>query len=551
MPRIKRWDENSQAWVYADGVVTFDPEVDNTLTKSDAAANARAVGDALTYAGRNLVNTADPFLRGANVEASGKTVILSYKENKDTYFRITTTENLVQGEQYVLSFDCAGVPADTQGKNFNYMVGSAVFTPFNGRVVVAFKAGSGDVSGSVIIDDNITVSSMRPTADIVGAGIVLSNFSIEKGSFSAGYRHNEQEYDRLRIPVLTTTQKKEIKALADAYFNADATFYYDYGVVRNDYATNRCYDPKGTYNRFGMCCNTFCEMVWMGRDISDFVGKNKDTYSNKITKAFDWGYYFDFKDRANLAGVAERDKEGNFVRYYNFKNPNGYDSDNFKGSYSTNSYYDPDLTDNPANLVKYPKLNWFRSFMTATDVAQELYRMGCEIPFEELDIGDLVFTKPRYTLNTEDETFSNRISWKNISHVVMVYDKAADGTLTFMDCTDRSSDTRYIFKSTTNDKTYLSNVAEAIEIMGNTVMCARHPAAWGKDNMADIEYIDYMPMRETTGYSTGQAIPFTAGMAVTAGLWYVYNNELGKALTTGTASEWTSTYFDIQYKNNG
>ena len=552
MPRMKVWDEKSQAWVYADGVVTVDPGVDTTLTKSDAAANAKAVGDALTYAGRNLVNTAKPISANSNVDTKWQTVILRYEEDKDTYFNLATTEKLVDGEPYVLSFDCIGVPADLQGKKLEFMVGKVgVKTKFdltNGRMVIPF-IGNGKVT--LLIDDTTGSASYRPNSDIVGEGIFLSNFSIEKGSFSLGYQH--------KYPVLTTEQKNQIKALAESYYNVGkdvgntkATFHYDTNVMRNDFANSRCYDPYGECDSFALCCITFAEMVWMGRDVKDFVGKNRDTYSNKITQAFDWGYYFDFNDRKNAAGICKKDEEGKVAGYYNFRNPNE-DKTNFKNSYSTNSRFDYSLADTEANRKKYPMLNWFKSFMYANDAAQELSRMGCEIPFEELDIGDLIFTSPRYDLDTESATFFGKMCWRNITHVAMVYDKAADGTLTFIDCSNHFAvdDFRQCIYLSSTSYTNPFDIVKSTGLMNNIVMCARHPAAWGKSNMANIDRIDYMPMRETTGYSTGQAIPFTAGMAVEEGLWYVYNNELGKAKTTGNASAWSSTYFDIQYKNNG
>ena len=577
---------------------SFTPDVDKTLSKSGSAADAKVVGDALTYAGRNLVKTNDPVYSVGNAKANGKSVVLDYKKNTDTYFRIATTENLVEGEQYVLSFDCTGVPADTQGKKFEFMFGlsseKSYVTLSNGRVVVPFKAGKYDNYGSVLFDDTASDSAGdRPTASIVGEGIILSNFSIEKGSFSAGYRHNEQEYDRLRIPVLTKTQKAEIQALLDKYHAAakktDASgkytgpFRYDGETVQNDYANSRCW-REYTYkdekiHRFAMCCNTFCEAIWMGRDVSDFEGKTGDTYSNKITKAFDWGYMFNFNDRKTMAGVAERNDPNNpknVTLYYGYNNPNGYNSTNYEFSYSVNSVYDPAIMDSAVESGKFAKKQWFSSLMTQADIARELYKMGCEIPFEELDVGDLIFTKPRYTLNSDYDTFRNHMWWKNISHVAIVYSKAADGRLTFMDCTNTIYE-RPLFKFSESGFGVFYT-ARTMNLTNNIVMCARHPAAWGKSNMANIDRIDYMPMCYQTGYSTGQAIPFTAGMAVEEGLWYVYDNQLGKALVTGKANVWKSCadeyvtssdspvlkdeykdnydaekngYFYIKYKNNG
>ena len=521
---------------------------DTTLKQTNMAADAKAVGDAIINAGKNLVDLSNPIKHSSsgNVGYRWQSVILHYKGEveEDTYFNIRTTEPFIEGETYILSFDCSGVPSDTQGKSFRFKITkgnlSTFFTLENGRMIVPFISGSSTFN--LLFDDDAS-SNNRPTSSVVGDGIWLSNFCIEKGNF-----HVET---KSKYPKLTDQQKKEIQELAYSYhavgYGSNPTFHYDTNLIRNDFATNRCYNPGNKHPSFGLCCNTFIEMIWMGRSVKDFTETDKDSYSNKITKAFDWGYMFEFNDRKRIGGVGRRDDNGKLIEYYGFKNPNK-DGVAFKNSYSINSYFDYEITDSHENRELFLNLNWFRPFMHANDVAQELFRMGCEIPFEELDIGDLIFTAPRGELSSEASTFFNDMCWRKIGHVVMVCDKASDGTLKLIDCSNHYNDYRQaIYRSSTgykdpNNDFYLGGseynfeVSKATEIISNIVMCARHPAAWGKNNMEGVEHIDFIPMCESTGYSTNQAIPFKEGMAITKGRWYVYNNELGRALVDASAS---------------
>lgn len=347
-------------------------------------------------------------------------------------------------------------------------------------------------------------------------------------------------------PKLTQAQKDAIRAVADSYEVNGDTFHYDFDATRNDYANNLCRKTFGDLYRFGLCCSTFVENVWMGRLATDFVGKTADTYTNKFTPAFDWGYYFQYKNRRAAAGLAERDADGNITGYYNYVQPN---ADSFVGSYSTTTNYDAGCTD----LTKYPRMQWFRSFMTAADMAQELWELGCEVPFDELDIGDLVFIKSRGDKSTEADTFFGQLAWRNIVHVALVYGKSSDGTLWFMDCTPRDPADSIFMPSM--GSSYASNVVEAVDIIGSVVMCARHPAAWCKNNMdGSATQIDYVPMAYCTGYTTEQAIPFgesLQGLVVTEGLWYVdvSTNRLGVALFNGKAMKWGDGSFETKFSN--
>lgn len=354
----------------------------------------------------------------------------------------------------------------------------------------------------------------------------------------------DEEYQsdvaKAATPKLTAAQKKALFDLAAAYRDGNPSFYYDYNIAHNDYANNSCWNAQeNARNRFGLCCNTFVEMLWMGRAATDFIGKDGASYSNKIDKAFDWGYMFTFPERRAIAGEAERDENGKITGYYNFIQPNGDDT----WSYSTNSRYDPKIED----TTKYPNHQRFNSFLNTDCVALELYRMGCEIPYDELDVGDLVFTKERWKADSEKKTFENNLRWRNISHVLMVFEKAADGTLTFIECS-YPVDAQPILRTSTRFESKWTT-ARAIDVIGNVAMCARHPAAWGKGNMYAVDQIDYIPMSYTTGYSAGQAIPFDFGKEITEGLYYVYNNELAIARRTGAAWDWDGDNFEIKFTN--
>lgn len=135
----------------------------------------------------------------------------------------------------------------------------------------------------------------------------------------------------------------------------------------------------------------------------------------------------------------------------------------------------------------------------------------------------------------------------------MVYAKDSNGGLTFIDCTDRVLTRPFnVLNETTS--TYESDRVEAGEIANNVVMCCRHPAAWGKQNMAGVTQIDYQIMKYQDGNSNN-AIPVKVNpmgemvaTEVKSGLYYVYKNQIGTALTTGTVGEWNATNFKILYK---
>ena len=274
-------------------------------------------------------------------------------------------------------------------------------------------------------------------------------------------------------PVLTEEQKLAMQALMDDYYNNRGTFYYEFTHNRNAFtAGSTCYTAaKG---KFKQCCATFVQNIMMGRSVNDFVGKNASTYSSTITKTAvsDFGYYFDFKYRKYLYGLTDKDENGNTV-YYGYEQPN---ENNFEGSYSYNSYYHPDST-------KDKKQN-FNGFCNANDMARELYEMGCEIPFSELDIGDIIFTLDNDLSN--NSSMYNFHAWRNIYHVGMVYDvkqiDASSKEIYYIECTSYFDvDNRPI------EKPFLSSSQmdlrfKAFKLTEDMAFCARMPIAFGYES---------------------------------------------------------------------
>ena len=271
-------------------------------------------------------------------------------------------------------------------------------------------------------------------------------------------------------PSLTDEQKLALQSLMDDYYNNKGTFYYEFTHNRNAFTSGgQCYDS--TRGKFKQCCATFVQHIMMGRSVNDFVGKNASTYSSKITKTAvsDFGYYFDFKYRKYLYGLTDTDDNGD-TTYYGYVQPN---EDNFEGSYSYNSYYHPDST-------RAKKQN-FNGFVNANDMARELYEMGCEIPFSELEVGDIVFTLDNDL--QDNSSMFNFVAWRNIYHVAMVYDvkqiDASSKEIYYIECTSYfNTETRPI------EKPFLSSSQmdvrfKAFKLTEDMAFCARMPIAFG------------------------------------------------------------------------
>lgn len=344
------------------------------------------------------------------------------------------------------------------------------------------------ILGAKIRNNGKTVRNFRPvqrTADgeIGMRDTVTGEFYTNAGSGVFEYEKDETSESgngsgvTVGYPKLTEEQKLAMQALMDDYYNNRSSFFYEFTHNRNAFSSGgQCYDSnKG---KFKQCCATFVQHIMMGRSVDDFVGKTGSTYSPNITKTevSNFGYYFDFKYRKYLYGLTDTDDSGSTV-YYGYKQPN---SNNFEGSYSYNSYYHPDSKN--AN-----KQN-FNGFCNANDMARELYEMGCEIPFSELDIGDIIFTLDNDL--SDNTSMLNFSAWRNIYHVGMVYDvkqiDASSKEIYYIECTSYFDvDNRPI------EKPYLSSSQmdlrfKAFKLTEDMAFCARMPIAFGyKPNVPD------------------------------------------------------------------
>lgn len=259
------------------------------------------------------------------------------------------------------------------------------------------------------------------------------------------------------IPTLTQTQKQEIKQLIENYLSNKNKFVYDGSFRRESYAypksvaslsgdTNGCM-YKGKYI---MNCGIFAQMVWMGRSVEDF----KSTPTINITTIFDWGYYFNFLAAQVAYGIK--------------KNSTTYYKDNT---------YENDYGDRA-----------FITFDNAAAMAQELYKIGCEIPYSQADIGDLVFYRST-NVSDGDTDGLEQSSFRYITHVGIVCDISEEGELTIAESSSA-------YKACLGKSGLGSNVTAFGNVRGagqeqRVVMCARHPVAFGFDGNVPNEFETY------------------------------------------------------------
>ena len=264
--------------------------------------------------------------------------------------------------------------------------------------------------------------------------------------FGNGQDSDWQKLPNLGLnPSLTSSQKQSLKNLIDNYLNQKTLFIYDGSFRRESYAypnsvSSLNADIKGCKygDQYILNCGLLAQMIWMGRKISDFTS----TPSTKINKDFDWGYYFDFSAARKAYGV--------------MKNETTY--------YSGNTY------------VNSSGNRQFITFDNAAAMAQELYLKGYEIPYSEVDIGDLVFYRSTDISDGETDGLEQS-SFRYITHVGIVYALGENGP-TIAESTNAYS--AALGKSgLNNDVTLFGNVRASGQEQ-RVVMAARHPVAWGK-----------------------------------------------------------------------
>lgn len=249
-----------------------------------------------------------------------------------------------------------------------------------------------------------------------------------------------------KYPTLTTEQKSQIKSLINSYLSETSLFVYDGSFRRESYAypntvNSLSADINGcVYNdQYILNCGLFAQMIWMGRSIADF---DVSKITTSITQAFDWGYYFEFMAAQRAYGVTKSD----------------------------GSYYLANSYTNDANGTS------FITFDNAAAMANELYKKGYEVPYSEVEIGDLVFYRGDHISDGNNDALE-QTSFKYITHVAVVYDVdpvygpvVAESTNAFTAALGRAG--------LSDSVTKFGNIRGA-GLEQRVVMAARHPAAFG------------------------------------------------------------------------
>lgn len=396
---------------------------------------------------------------GTNSTAQSKVI-------RKGYFILSKNSLIVNGTTVLNSLPFTAMPTETLKLFSGVTVDGAISAPSYARISSCKITRNGETIMNLI--------PMQRTEDsaLGMRDIVSGDFFINAGTGTFGYELApvSGEATVKKYPSLTDEQKAAIQSLMDDYYNNKSTFYYEFTHNRNAFTSgSQCYDS--TRGKFKQCCATFVQHIMMGRSVNDFVGKTASTYSSNITKTpvSDFGYYFDFKYRKYLYGITDTDDNGD-TTYYGYVQPN---DDNFEGSYSYNSYYHPDST-------RAKKQN-FNGFVNANDMARELYEMGCEIPFSELEIGDIVFTYDNDL--SDNSSMFNFSAWRNIYHVAMIYDvkqiDASSKEIYYIECTSYfDTETRPIEKPCVSSE-QMDLRFKGFKLTEDCVFCARFPIAFG------------------------------------------------------------------------
>lgn len=300
------------------------------------------------------------------------------------------------------------------------------------------------------------------------------------------------------IPTLSDSQKQQLRALSREYQNIHDRFVYhqiigvqsqhSIAATRNDYAY--AYDagkgvrqPYLSYDtgKYKVQCSLFAQLVWMGRSADDFPS-DITHYGPQITKAFDWGYYFNFPLRKRVYGMHVGD--GQDTAYNGFVKPH---LDSYEDSYSYTTSY-TGAVDDPSGMGQT-----YTNFMGASEMARELYAMGCEIPYSELDVGDLVFFRTPSIADGKNDV-SEWMAFRNINHVAMVSRIDANGNPVFIEAIEvdiPGLNSPFVVESIESSASAWQ-APRCSALMRWAVMCARHPAAFGKGGNVPSE-IDTIP----------------------------------------------------------
>lgn len=347
-----------------------------------------------------------------------------------------------------------------------YRNGESVPPPYQGWMDKILKAGSDAVAGAEAAE--VSAASAEQSANAAG------EYADQAQRAALTIQGKVRPWS---LPRLSETQEDQIFRLAYKWYRAtgsmdssDHHFQYYGNINRNKYAYKTIY--KSDTGRVMLNCNCWAMLVWAGIDPETFP-ENKGDYTADIVKAFDWGHWFRFPFREFR--MYRNEKTG---KPHGFVQPN---PDNYEGSYSYYSYYNPESTD--------PYKQSYLSMMNGDHMALELRLAGLEVPISDIAVGDMVFFGAR-DLNDGSDDEREEHDFLNITHCGIVYKiDEATGFPQILDCTN-SVGTNYPIVMTKSWGVSERLQARAYDLYKRIVMVARHPAAIGKQNPVPDKFYD-------------------------------------------------------------
>lgn len=434
---------------------------DMDLTEAGVPADAKATGDRLglfedaslhwiswlpNLEQKRITDDGGIYTSADNYQVHTKSLWNGRMDNAAVRYAVKMTDTTYQfrvasyGENG--SYGAGGVGVDFNGFVNAWTTGTVVLPANCRKFGVVFKKASGEqtqvgtdgaaikaaLSVQVATDETLSISGRAADAKAVRA---------------------------LIAPELTASQKQDILDLVDAYYAMRENVVYRFVTTRNSFASKETTFDEN--NKLQLCCTAFTQLIWGGVDPSTFA--DPATYDGTIVKAFDWGYFLNFRIRQRTDGLAIREN-GVVTGEYGYRSTNGYEH-----GWSFNSRYDANGT--------WPNSQKPRTALNASDIACELFNNGYEIPLRYADVGDMVFYEE--IPSGMNEYYSN--AFRRIDHGSIVIGKR-DGFLEVAEVTSINGGNPPVLKrSIFSEDDFLA--AKSGYMASRIVMVARHPAAFG------------------------------------------------------------------------
>lgn len=260
------------------------------------------------------------------------------------------------------------------------------------------------------------------------------------------------------IPQLSQEQKNEIKELMTNYLDNKNLFIYNGDTRRESYAYPKVRKSgiEGCINsdyEYYINCGVFAQMIWMGRSIEDFL---EEYPTVEINPVFDWGYYFDFLAAQTSYGVMK----------------------------SSSTYYKSNTYINDSGVRK------FVTYDNAASMGMELFYKGYEIPYSQIDIGDLVFYRTDNEVDGDNDNLE-QTSFRNITHVGIVYDIDEDGIPLIIESSSAYKAAIGCCSLSPEFGVSTFGLVRGAHLTSRICMAARHPAAWNIEGSTPLYFETY------------------------------------------------------------